>query len=168
MWRYSLKLLFLCLFLGSCTEANLEALETATVTCESDEDCPGNQQCFLNEVCLPGVLPLPEACRDADDCPGGADANVCLFGACIEADCQEKADCDGGQDCRFGFCVPEDLPLPVPGACGPGQPECPDGSTCIFSICVPDAVPIPRPCNPDGTCASERQQCLFGIFCFGF
>ncbi len=136
--------------------------------CDSDEDCPGGQQCFLNEVCLPGFLPLPDSCRSADECDGGPDENVCLFGACIRADCQVKADCADGQDCRFGFCMPEDLPPPLPGTCGAGRPDCPDGSSCLLSICIPDALPIPRPCNPDGTCASDRQQCLFGLICFGF
>ena len=136
--------------------------------CAPDGSCPGGQQCFLNEVCLPGFLPLPASCRDADDCDGGAADNVCILGACIRADCQLKADCNEGQDCRFGFCVPEDLPLPIPGACGAGRPDCPEGSTCLLSICIPDAVPIPRPCNADGSCDNERQQCLFGLICFGF
>ena len=136
--------------------------------CRTDEDCGGNQQCFLGEICLPGFLPLPDSCRTPDDCEGGAAENVCILGACIRADCQVKADCAQGQDCRFGFCIPEDLPLPLPGTCGQGRPPCPEGSSCLFSICIPDAVPIPRPCGPDGSCPSERQQCIFGVFCFGF
>ena len=57
-WRLS-NLLFSGLFLSSCTQANLEALETATVTCTSDADCTDGYYC---ETRLD-----PVQCRDVDE-----------------------------------------------------------------------------------------------------
>jgi hypothetical protein len=154
----------------NCFSGFCIGFELPVGTCDEDGECPAGQECFLNQVCLPEFIAriLPDSCQDASDCDGGADENTCLFGLCFRADCQVKADCEGGQDCLFGFCVPDDLPPPLPGTCGGGLPDCPNGSTCLFSICVPDAIPIPRPCGPGGSCPSERQQCLLGLFCFGF
>ena len=59
MLRRLFNALFLMFFLGSCTQANLEALETATVTCASDADCTEGYYC---ETRLD-----PVQCRDVND-----------------------------------------------------------------------------------------------------
>ncbi len=132
------------------------------VECEDDGDCLGGFFRCLLGICVPDIPGLPDGCTDDRDCP---DDQVCLVAVCINAQCRVASDCGPRENCMFGFCTPEDLPLPIPGSCVTDR-DCPDGSSCTFTVCLPDSFPIPGPCGPGGTC-DEPLVCRFG-FCLPF
>lgn len=130
--------------------------------CNSNSDCRGLLNRCLLGICVPNLPFLPDGCEDDRDCPQN---QVCTLNICLNAQCRVGADCGPGQDCLFGFCAPDGLPLPIPGSCGDTRP-CPNGATCLFSICIPDTFPIPGPCGPGGRCDAPLN-CQFG-FCLPF
>lgn len=130
--------------------------------CITDRDCRGLFGRCVAGICLPNLPFLPDGCERDSDC---SDRQVCLANLCVDAQCRTRADCPSGQDCLFGFCTPEDLPLPIPGSCS-RDADCPSGAQCLATVCVPDSLPIPSTCGPGNPCPGGRP-CTFG-FCLPF
>ena len=140
---------------GFCTNINLPF---PIDECSTDSDCGGFMgRCFAG-ICVPDLPFIPDDCFNDLDC---AADQVCVITVCITAQCRTKSECQTGQDCRFGYCMDENIPLPQPGQCQTDF-DCGADMSCMFTICVPDSLPIPQPCGAGDSCPNG-MSCVFGI-----
>ncbi|MFP3949853.1 MAG: EB domain-containing protein, partial [Candidatus Micrarchaeia archaeon] len=105
--------------------------EGGIITCDSDEDCPGEQECVAGICKEPGT----PTCEEDSDCPEG---QVCIEEFCFESDeipCEETVDCPSGYECVEGFCKEIEPAGQGPLFCS-SDGDCPDGEVCQNNACM--------------------------------
>jgi hypothetical protein len=126
--------------------------------CQYNSDCPGDLLC-INQLCGP-------ECKGAKDCAVGFD---CVESRCVAPtpECEENADCQPGNLCTAGQCVPgcnQDPDCPDGNVCSGGSciPGCNDGGDCAFGeACV--AGKCVASCDTPSDCANPGERCLAGL-----
>lgn len=169
----------LCLALGwamaGCGGSSSQ--EEAAGGCIDSFDCAPGFFCnadLLNPNsrgdCVPMEAP-EDQCATTDDCRRGM---VCLRGACVEEQVEEREDPVPGPQDDLEQLPDEDPSEPDDGTCAQSA-DCEVFEECCEGACVargqcegtqPDPEPDPEP-NPDGTCAGQADCEVFQECCEG-
>ncbi|MBD3390094.1 hypothetical protein GF415_04060 [Candidatus Micrarchaeota archaeon] len=139
------------------------------ITCDSDEDCPGDQECVAGICKEPGT----PTCEEDEDCSEG---QVCIEGFCFESDeipCESVGDCPSGYECVDGFCKEIEVAGEGPLFCNSNE-DCPAEQVCQNNVCMSqeeaDCVEQGGTWNPDtGDCSigcSTDDDCPEGQVCY--
>ncbi len=105
--------------------------EGGIITCDSDEDCPGEQECVAGICKEPGT----STCEENSDCPEG---QVCIEEFCFESDeipCENTGDCPSGYECADGFCKEIEVAGGGPVFCNLDE-DCPGEQVCHNNVCM--------------------------------
>ncbi len=150
--------------------------DTLGQRCVSSADCGFSQVCSAEERCVSSEGACSPAvpngdCGRGQICSGGVcvcvDARFCACdGDCLSGWC----DCDPGDGCDEGTCLPIVVSGPGANSCAPERPNglcadgaaCCGGSCCVQSdVCVEACIPNERPCSPN----EPRGFCGAGLGC---
>ena len=147
---------------SECGETGICVDGSCRETCESTDDCPGNQVCRAG-LCSPP--PEPE-CVTGLDCSDVEGEYYCVNGMC-RASCESSDECDFGYLCRGFYCdVDPAVECRSTLECGLDQDcvegecltrcaascNCPAGLTCDETDDYCRDLPIPESCTTDCDC----------------
>jgi hypothetical protein len=118
--------------------------------------CTSNGECELGDSCVGGYClpPCPPEGNDGcapgeEDAGDGCDAEACCGGYHDNnPPCVADSQCEGGNICDDGVCVPPETPCDV---------SCPSGEECVEGVCEPGG----NPCLEDSECAGG-EVCVDG------
>jgi len=117
------------------------------------------------DLLCPPAYPMDDPCKTDADCPIGAllYGGACVLGNCVY--CWEDTQCEDGQICRSGRCVPKETPCYPSPYCAetgchlvtPSEAPCP--------VCVCDSI-FDNACSEDEFCmlfsSHPYSRCVFG------
>jgi hypothetical protein len=119
-----------------------------------NQGCGGKKKCCKGLSCTDGTClkPVPEPeCENNADCNSG---EICQNGICVPEppECENDNDCGNNEICDDGECIPE-------------PPECVNDNDCsAIEICQNgQCVPEPPECNSDSDC--DGNELCEGGFC---
>lgn len=125
-----------CVVGGRCEHTAVNGRCAADQRCFPDRGCASNRTCTSSATCDDGVPCTQDLCvaggtcqsvRDDSRCPGGmvcTAAGCAAAGRCVDdADCDDRAFCNGVERCNDGSCAP--------GAAR----DCSDSDPCTGDIC---------------------------------
>jgi MYXO-CTERM domain-containing protein len=129
-------------------------------TCDTDDDCPNDQQCDGGNCIPKGCAALADQCDSADDCCSG----LCVEGQCTQPcdwltpnlGCPASFYCDI-RECGTALCMPGKL-----GPAAAGE-SCLRHAECSTGYCASTGGPstCQWPCEPEGRSACpESWSCL--------
>lgn len=167
--------MLLSMLVAGCS-LSLESVDGASLTCSSDQDCPGGRSCVRSPDDSTGVCRAPDApCTDrvgeetraspdgvrcaADGVPEGR--GICSAGECVETTCGDGILDGAFEDCDDGRLNSDTTPNSCRTTCE--APSCGDGVTDSSEACD-DGNDIE---NDDCTSSCVRNVCGDGILNLG-
>jgi len=116
------------------------------VACASDEHCDDNERCTDDNLCA-FFCDDDAACADDEFCDTAA-------GTCVDKECEDNADCQGGFRCDGFICVSIDEVV-----CNAGSAQCEDNA---MVVCSADGTSrTVTPCGDEQACVANDD----GVSC---
>ncbi len=145
------------------------------VNCQTDADCPGNDQCAqVVGFCFPRCT-LDDVCELGRLCGWGACLPYCVLDSeCLSGKCDRytgqcvpgpatgggvQAACARSSDCKSEWCSTS-TPHQCITWCSTTRGVCPEGALCVPGGPTLDSGWCAKPCNTDADCPQQGLHCV--------